>query len=360
MSRTPLRTSRFALLASLGSLVAATACAEPGSDTTPADDAAVADAGEVNVYSHRHYEADQQLFDRFTEETGITVNVVTASADELITRLENEGEASPADVLITVDAGRLHRAKTRGLLQSVQSEVLEANVPAALRDRDGQWFGLTQRARVIFYHVDRVDPSALSGYGDLADPSMEGRVLIRSSENVYNQSLMASIIAHEGADAARTWAEGVVGNMARDPSGGDTDQIKAVAAGAGDVAVGNTYYAVRLAESDDPEDQRVFEQIGVFFPNQDGRGTHVNVSGGGVAAHAPNRANAIRLLEFLASAEAQSVFASANGEYPVLEGVEWSPTLQAWGEFRSDTLDLTRLGELNDEAVRIFDQAGWR
>jgi len=354
------RTPRPLRLAFIGALAVAGACADSGSDATPAGDASVADAGEVNVYSHRHYEADQELFDRFTEQTGITVNVVTASADELITRLENEGNASPADVLITVDAGRLHRAKTRGLLQTVESEVLDTNVPASLRDRDGQWYGLTQRARVIFYHSDRVDPSTLTGYADLADPAMEGRVLIRSSENVYNQSLMASIIAHEGEDAARAWAEGVVRNMARDPSGGDTDQIKAVAAGAGDVAVGNTYYAVRLAESEDPEDQRVYEQIGVFFPNQDGRGTHVNVSGGGVTANAPNRANAVRLLEFLVGAEAQSVFASANGEYPVLEGVAWSPTLQAWGEFRRDTLDLTRLGELNDAAVRIFDQAGWR
>lgn len=346
------------MLGALVAMTATTACADADSDSAP--DTAQADAGEVNVYSHRHYEADQQLFERFTEETGIAVNVVTASADELITRLESEGEASPADVLITVDAGRLHRAKTRGLLQTIESDVLNANVPASFRDRDGQWYGLTQRARVIFYHPDRVDPSTLTGYGDLADPSMEGRVLIRSSENVYNQSLMASIIAHEGEEVAREWAEGVVRNMAREPSGGDTDQIKAVAAGAGDVAVANTYYAVRLAESDDPEDQRVYEQVDVFFPNQDGRGAHVNVSGGGVTANAPNRDNAIRLLEFLSGPEAQSVFASANGEYPVLEGVEWSPTLQEWGEFRRDTLDLTRLGELNDQAVRIFDQVGWR
>jgi len=354
------RPARFAVLATLGALATA-ACADAGSDSAPADaETAAATAGEVNVYSHRHYEADQQLFDRFTEETGITVNVVTASADELITRLESEGEASPADILMTVDAGRLHRAKTRGLLQTIESDVLDTNVPAPLRDSDGQWYGLTQRARVIFYHPDRVDPSTLSGYGDLADPDMEGRVLIRSSENVYNQSLMASIIAHEGEEAATEWAEGVVRNMARPPSGGDTDQIKAVAAGAGDLAVANTYYAVRLAESDDPEDQRVYEQVAVFFPNQDGRGTHVNVSGGGVTTNAPNRANAIRLLEFLSGPEAQSLFASSNGEYPVLEGVEWSSTLQEWGDFQSDTLDLTRLGELNDTAVRTFDRAGWR
>lgn len=316
--------------------------------------------GEVNVYSHRHYDTDQQLFERFTAATGIKVNVVTASADELITRLEQEGAASPADVLITVDAGRLHRARTRGLLQPIQSEVLEANVPSNLRDRDGHWFGLTQRARVIFYHKERMDPSTLSGYADLADPRFRGRVLVRSSESVYNQSLLASFIAHEGEDAAAAWAAGVVANMARNPSGGDTDQVKALAAGAGDLAVANTYYVVRLAQSQDPDEVRVFQQVGVLFPDQAGRGTHVNVSGAGVTAHAPNRANAIALLEFLSGDEAQGLFASGGGEYPVKEGVAWAPALEAWGVFQSDTLDLTRLGELNDAAVRVFDRAGWR
>ncbi len=330
--------------------------AEAGADTT----AGQASAGVVNVYSHRHYDTDQELFRRFTESTGIEVNVVTASADELITRLENEGEASPADVLITVDAGRLHRAKVRDLLQPVTSEALEAAVPSHLRDRDGMWWGLTTRARVIVYSRDRVDPSTISTYMDLADPAWEGRVLIRSSENVYNQSLMASIIAHHGEEAAAAWAEGVVRNMARDPSGGDTDQVKAVAAGQGDLAVANTYYVARLAESDNPEDQRVAEQVGILFPSQNGVGTHVNVSGAGVTRHAANRENAIRLLEFLTSEEAQQLFASANQEYPVRPGVQWSATLQGWGEFQADTLDLTVLGENNDAAVRVFDRAGWR
>lgn len=318
------------------------------------------DAGEVNVYSHRHYEADQQLFDRFTERTGIAVNVVTASADELITRLETEGEASPADVLVTVDAGRLHRAKERDLLQPIESEVLEANVPEHLRDRDRQWWGLTRRARVFVYAPDRLDPSDLATYADLADPRLEGRVLIRSSSNVYNQSLLASIIAHEGPEAAESWAERVVRNMARDPSGGDTDQIMGVAAGAGDVAVANTYYLARLVESSDPEERRVAEAVEVLFPEQDGRGTHVNVSGAGVTRHASNVENAVALLEFLTGDEAQELFASANQEYPVKEGVAWSPTLEEWGEFRADTLDLTILGERNDEAVRTFDRVGWR
>ncbi|MDZ7780079.1 MAG: Fe(3+) ABC transporter substrate-binding protein [Gemmatimonadota bacterium] len=315
----------------------------------------------VNVYSHRHYEADQQLFDRFTELTGIDVNVVTASADELITRLENEGEASPADVLITVDAGRLHRAKERELLQSVTSETLESNVPEHLRDRDGQWWGLTQRARVIAYHRERVDSAnELSTYEALAEPEWDDRVLIRSSANVYNQSLLASIIANHGEDEAAAWAEGIVENMARTPSGGDTDQVMAVAAGAGDVAIVNTYYIARLVESSNEEEQRVVEQIGVFFPNQGDRGTHVNVSGAGVTRYADNVENAVALLEFLTGEEAQGVFAEANQEYPVHPDVPWSETLQSWGEFQADTLDLTVLGELNDSAVRIFDRAGWR
>lgn len=316
--------------------------------------------GEVNVYSHRHYESDQALFRQFTERTGIRVNVVTASADELITRLENEGAATPADLLITVDAGRLHRAKTKGLLQPVHSQVLEANVPSHLRDRDGEWYGITRRARVIVYHRGRVQPSDLSTYEALADARWKGRVLIRSSSNVYNQSLLASLIAQDGREAASEWAAGIVRNMARAPAGGDTDQVKAVAAGAGDVAVSNTYYVAQLVESSDPEDRRVAEQVGVFFPNQEGRGAHVNVSGAGVTRHAKNRENAIRLLEFLTSDEAQRAFAEGTKEYPVKEGVAWSPTLQAWGEFKADTLALTRLGELNEEAVRLFDAAGWK
>lgn len=318
------------------------------------------DGDVVNVYSHRHYEADQILFDRFTELTGIQVNVVTASADELITRLENEGEASPADMLITVDAGRLHRAKTRGLLQPVTSATLEGNVPDHLRDRDGEWWGLTQRARVIAYHRERVDSTELSTYEALAEPGWDDRVLIRSSENVYNQSLIASIIANDGEEAAAEWAEGIVENMAREPSGGDTDQVTAVAAGAGDVAVVNTYYIARLVESSDPEEQRIASQIGVFFPNQAGRGTHVNVSGAGVTRHARNVENAVALLEFLTGEEAQGVFAEANQEYPVHPNVPWSATLLSWGAFQADTLDLTVLGELNDAAVRIADRAGWR
>ncbi len=255
----------------------------------------------VNVYSHRHYDADQLLFDRFEELTGIEVRVVTASADELITRLGREGEASPADILITVDAGRLHRAKELGLLRSVRSDELSAVIPEHLRDPEGYWFGLTQRARILAYAKDRVSPAELSTYEALADPKWRGSVLVRSSENIYNLSLLASMIAANGSEAAESWAEGVVQNLARPPQGNDTDQIMDVAAGVGDVAIVNTYYVGRLLHDMDPAARELASQVGVFFPNQGGRGAHVNVSGAGVTTYAPNPENAVRLLEFLVS-----------------------------------------------------------
>jgi iron(III) transport system substrate-binding protein len=333
---------------------------EAGSPEGTGSEDVAADGGEVNVYSHRHYDVDERLFSRFTELTGIRVNVQTASADELITRLENEGADSPADVLVTVDAGRLSRAQARGLLQSVTSEVLEANVPENLREPEGHWFGLTQRARVIVYHKDRVSPEELSTYEDLADPRWRGRVLMRSSENIYNQSLLASMIAAHGDELCTEWAAGVVANMAREPRGGDRDQIRAIAAGEGDVAVVNTYYFGRMQNGEDQADREIASQMGVFFPNQDGRGAHVNVSGAGVTAHAPNRANALRLIEFLTGEEAQGVYAEANFEYPVNPRVPAAEALAAWGDFAADGLSLARLGELNRDAVMIFDRAGWR
>ncbi len=319
-----------------------------------------ADAEVVNVYSHRHYDTDEALFQQFTAETGIAVRVVSASADELIARLEREGEASPADLLITVDAGRLHRAKERGLLQPIRSETLEEAVPAHLRDPDNHWFGLTTRARILAYARDRVDPAELSTYEALTDPTWEGRILVRSSENIYNISMMASIVAAHGTEASEEWARGMVANFARPPQGNDTDQIRDVAAGVGDVAIVNTYYVGRLLNHEDAESRELGRAVGLFFPNQDDRGTHVNVSGAGVTAHAPNVDHAVRLLEFLVGVEAQTAFAEANFEYPVREGVEWASTLLEWGEYRPDPLPLSRLGELNNEAVQIFDRAGWR
>jgi iron(III) transport system substrate-binding protein len=318
------------------------------------------DSEVVNVYSHRHYDVDRQLYDRFTEETGIAVNVVQAGADELIQRLSREGENTEADVLITVDAGRLHRAKQEGLLQSVESEVLTENIPSHLRDPEGMWYGLTKRARIIAYHQDRVNPENLSTYEALADDRWEDRIAVRSSGNIYNISLLSSLVAHHGTERARSWAAGVVENMARSPQGNDRDQMRAVAAGEADIAIVNTYYVGLMTNSSNPEEVEVAEQIGVFFPNQDGRGTHVNVSGAGVTRHAPNRENAIRLIEFLTGDEAQRLFAQGNFEYPVKPGVPAADVVQSWGEFDEDTLNLSELGEHQDEAVRIFDEVGWR
>jgi iron(III) transport system substrate-binding protein len=316
--------------------------------------------GVVNVYSHRHYDIDQQLFARFTAETGIRVNVVTGSADELITRLQTEGASSPADVLITVDAGRLHRARERGLLQPVESAVLEQAVPARFRDPQGYWYGLTVRARVLVYARGRVQPEQIPRYETLAGTDWRGRVLVRSSENVYNQSLLASMIEQVGEAAALSWAEGIARNLARSPSGGDTDQVKAVAAGVGDVAITNTYYVAKLAASEDPQEKRVYDQIGVVFPNQGDRGAHINVSGAGVTAHAPNRDNALRLIEFLVGDESQRLYAEGNQEYPVRPGIPMSAVLQSWGEYRAEEIPLVRLGELNSQAVMLSDRARWR
>ena len=316
--------------------------------------------GEVNLYSHRHYDTDQTLYDRFEKRTGIKVNVIQGKADELIARLSREGAASPADILMTVDAGRLVRAQSMGLLSPAASALLRANVPAHLRDPGGHWFGLTQRARVFVYHPDRVSPDELSTYADLTHPRWKGRILIRSSSNIYNQSLLASIIASEGEAGAAAWAAGVVANMARTPQGNDRDQMKAVAAGEGDLAVVNTYYVGRLIDSDDEYEREVAAQVRVFFPNQEDRGAHVNVSGAGITVSARNRDNAVRLLEFLTAPEAQEKFSAANYEYPVNPAVTPSPLLQSWGGFTADDLPLNRLGELNADAVRVFDRAGWR
>lgn len=314
----------------------------------------------VNIYSHRHYDTDKELLAMFTERTGITVNLVQAGDDELMARLEAEGTKSPCDLFITADAGRLGSAKSRGLLQPVQSDVLRANIPPHFRDPEGYWYGLTVRARVIAYNKQRIDPGTLDEYADLIGPEWHGRVLVRSSENVYNQSLMAAMIEHQGARAAEEWAKGIATNMARAPKGGDTDQLLALAEGIGDVAIANSYYIAKLMGGNAPEHQRAREVIGVIFPSLDGHGTHVNVSGGGVAKYAPHPENAIALLEFLVSDEAQALFAEGNKEYPVKEGVAVPAELQAFGEFTADTLNLTVLGKNNAEAVKIMTSAGWR
>ena len=315
---------------------------------------------EVNIYSYRKEALIRPQLTAFTEATGIEVNLITGSADALIERLRGEGRNSPADVVLTSDAGRLARAQDLGLLQAVHSDVLEANIPETLRDPDGYWFGLSIRARPIFYAQDRVDPSELSTYEDLADARWRGRLLVRSSGNIYNQSLLAAMIAENGAAAAEAWAGAVEANMARRPQGGDTDQLKALAAGEGDVAIANSYYYGRLLASEDKRDRDVAAKIGLFWPNQNGRGTHVNVSGGAVALHAPNRDNAVRLLEFLASDAAQELYAHVDHEFPIRAGIALSAVVASFGDFVADDLSLHLLGKFNGQAVRIFDRVGWR
>ncbi|TFH85833.1 Fe(3+) ABC transporter substrate-binding protein [Billgrantia azerbaijanica] len=319
-----------------------------------------ASADEVNLYSARHYDSDEALYQAFTEATGIEVNVLEGDSDQLIERIQREGVASPADVMITVDAGRLWRAEQEGIFQGIESDVLNERLPESMRHPEGKWFGFSQRARAIFYNRENFDPSQIDSYEDLADPAFEGQVCIRSSNNIYNQSLLASLIEHHGVEGAEQWAQGVVDNMARDPEGGDTDQIKGVASGECNLAVANHYYYVRLLKSDDAADREVAEKVGILFPNQDGRGTHVNVGGAGVVENAPNRDNAIRLLEFLASDQAQEIFAAGNHEFPVVDGVAKDEVLESWGEFKKDALNVSVLGENNPEAIRIFDRVGWR
>ncbi|MEX6625587.1 Fe(3+) ABC transporter substrate-binding protein [Tenacibaculum salmonis] len=315
---------------------------------------------EVNVYTHRHYKADQGLFAQFEKETGVKVNVVNAKADELMQKMTIEGAQSPADVLITVDAGRLVRAKKKGLLQSATSDILNKTIPAHLKDADNNWFSLTKRARVIVYNPEKVKEEELSTYEALTDEKWKNRILIRSSANIYNQSLLASIIANNGEEKATEWANGIVANMARSPKGNDRDQVKAVVAGEGDIAIVNTYYIGKLLNSKNPEEVKVANGVKMFFPNQNTNGTHINVSGAGVAKYAPNKANAIKFIEFLVSKKSQEVFAKANYEYPVNKEVVASDLLKSWGTFKEDTLSLTKLGENNKKAVLVFDKAQWK
>ncbi len=323
-----------------------------------ADVAAV--AGEINIYSYRQERLIKPQLDAFKAATGIAYNLVTGKADALAQRIKAEGRNTPADVLLTVDAGRLVRARRMDILQAVQSEALARAIPARYRDPDGYWFGLGIRARAIFYAVGRVGPSDLSSYEALADPAWKGRVLIRSSSNIYNQSLLASLIHHHGAAEAESWARGMVTNFARRPQGGDTDQLRALAAGVGDIAIANHYYYIRLMASKKRRDRNVVARVKPYWPNQDGRGVHLNISGAAVTRHAKNRENAVRLIEYLAGPDAQRIYADIGHEFPVLAGVAPSAAIASLGEFNGDGLALRILGENNAEAVRIFDRVGWR
>jgi iron(III) transport system substrate-binding protein len=313
----------------------------------------------LNLYSARHYGSDSAIYESFTKKTGIKVNLVESPGDKLIERIKSEGVNSPADVIITVDAGNLWRAQQAGLFQPVSSRVL-TSIDSSARDPQGHWFGFTRRARVIVYNKAKVKPEELSTYEALTDPKWKGRILIRSSGNIYNQSLVGAILAVHGEVKTQEWIQGLVANFARPPEGNDTAQIKAVAAGQGDIALVNTYYLPRLAKSDKAEEREIAAKIGVFFPNQSDRGTHVNISGGGVAKYAPNKAAAILFLEHLTSRQAQEIFAKSNLEYPVQAGVPIDPILNGYGKFKADKLNAAIYGKNNALALKICDQAGWK
>jgi iron(III) transport system substrate-binding protein len=348
--------TRRAFLAS-GAAVAA-AAVEPLLHPSPG----FAQGKVVNVYSARHYDSDNVIYENFTKRTGIRVNVVSAEADPLIERLRSEGANSPADLFITADAGRLWRAQQAGLFVPVRSNLLIQSVPPAFRDAGGHWYGLSRRARVIMYNKAKVKPAELSSYADLANPKWKGRIIARTSSHVYNQSLTGAMISHMGAAKAEQWAKGLAANFARPPEGNDTAQIRAVAAGVADLTIVNTYYLPRLARSNKPEDQAVAAKIGVFFPDQRPgmRGTHVNISGGGVLKTSKNRQAAIQLLEHMLSRQSQEVFARSNFEYPMLAGVTLDSVLASYGNYRADTLNASVYAGLNAEALKLMDRAGWK
>jgi iron(III) transport system substrate-binding protein len=322
-------------------------------------------SGEVNVYSARKEALIKPLLDQFSNTTGIKVNLITGKADALLKRLQVEGSATPADLFITVDAGRLHRAKEAGVLKPVFLPLLEKTIPKELRDNAGYWYGLTLRARPIIYAKDRVKPAELSTYEALAGAQWDGRLCLRSSQSVYNQSLVAATIDALGAKATQSWIEGMVKNLVKAPSGGDTDQLKAVSAGVCDVTITNTYYLARLINSSKKADQSVAAKLAVFWPNQSGsgvlgRGAHFNVSGAGFTKYGKNPKQAQALLEYLASESAQVWYADINNEYPVLKGVEISSALKSFGDYKMDPIDLEILGQNNRQAVQLMDRAGWK
>lgn len=313
----------------------------------------------LNLYSARHYQTDEALYDGFTRQTGIAIKRLEGKEDELLERIRNEGANSPADVLLTVDAARLAAAHEMGLFAPVQSKILDTRIPAHLRTTD--WFSFSTRARVIIYAKGVVKPEEVRNYSDLADPRLKGKVCTRSGSHPYNLSLMASIIAHQGETKAEQWAKGVVANFARPPKGGDTDQIRAVAAGECAVALSNTYYLARLMRSDKAEDRKAMEKVGVVWPDQQGSGAHINVSGGGVLKNAPHREAAVRFLEYLSSDEAQRYFADGNNEWPVVAGVKVAnPALAELGKFKADSMPVGSLAMYRAKAQIIFDRAGFR
>ncbi len=317
---------------------------------------------EVNLYSQRHYAVDELQYKNFTEKTGIKVNVVKANADQLIERLKNEGNDSPADLFVTVDAGKLYNARQAGVLQKISSENINENINSDLRDPDGFWAPITYRSRIIVYSNDRVKKSDLNSYEDLANPKWKGRLLVRSSSNAYNQALMSSLVANLGSENTEKWSSAVVSNFARDPKGSDRDQVKAIAAGQGDIAIVNSYYIGLLLASEKEEEQNAGNSVSVFFPNQGegDRGSHINISAIGLTKSSPNKENAVKLIEYLTSEEAQEVYVNNSYEYPANSLVEPSDIVKSWGNFKIDKLNLNALGEFRPEALKIFDKTGWK
>jgi len=315
--------------------------------------------GEVNLYSSRHYDTDERLYSDFEETTGITVNRIEGKADELITRMEAEGSNSPADILLTVDTSRLERAKAAGVLQSIDSAVLERRVPSYLQDDENQWFGFSQRARIVFYDKNDVADPPMT-YQNLADPKYAGKVCIRSSSNVYTQTITAALIAHLGEEAVGDWAKGVVSNFARDPQGGDTDQLRGIVSGECDIAMSNTYYFGRAIRKPVDGLSDSIDMIGWVFPNQDSIGAHMNLSGGGVAKHSPNKENAIKFLEYLASESAQKYFSDGNDEYPSVPGIGLSPSVASLGFFKPDDLDASAIADNVAAAQKLLNESGWK
>src|SRR5688572_27748482 len=322
---------------------------------------AVAQEKVLNLYSSRHYQTDEALYANFTKLTGIKINRIEAAEDPLIERIRNEGARSPADVLVTVDAGRLWRAEQLGLFQPVKSATLESRIPEAYREPGGHWYGFSLRARAIAYNKDKVKAGEITSYEQLAEPKWKGRVCMRSSTNIYNLSLMGALIDHLGEQKAADWAKSVRANLAQEPKGGDTDQLKNVAAGACDVTVSNQYYYARLARSQKPDERKVAEQIALVMPNQKSWGSHVNISGAGVLKHAPHRENAIKFLEYLASDEAQRYFADGNNEWPAVRSVKVdNPVLNALGDFKADRLNVAVLGKNQPSSQKIYDRVAWK
>ena len=321
----------------------------------------IAQTNVLNLYSSRHYQTDEALYSNFTKSTGLKINRIEAGEDPLIERIRNEGASSPADVLVTVDAGRLWRAEQLGMFQPIQSKLLESRLPANLRAANNLWFGFSTRARVIVYNKTLVNAADVQNYEDLANPKLKGKVCSRSGSSVYNLSLMSALIEHWGEARAEEWARGVVANFARAPKGGDIDQIKGVATGECAVTLANTYYYVRLAGSDKPEERKLMENVALVWPNQKSFGTHLNISGAGVLKNAPHKEAAIQYLEYLASDAAQSYFASGNNEWPAVSGAPLNNrALEALGTFKADTLNVSALGKHQPTAQKIFDRAGYR